>query len=55
MKRKSLGENKIEDYEGCWPDKEKMADEIYEILYLFEYGDTSDADDLNAISIDIRK
>lgn len=47
--------DRAEDYGGASLDKAKMADEIYGILYLFEYGNTSDADDLNAISIDIRK
>ena len=47
--------DRVEDYDGAFQDKDKMADEIYEIVYLFEYGNTSDADDLNAISIDIRK
>ena len=42
----------IEDYEGFMPDNDDMAETVLEILDFLEYGDTSDANDLERIRED---
>lgn len=43
----------IEDCEGIELSEDEMAKIVYEILYILEYGDTSDVDDLSEIRKDI--
>lgn len=43
----------IEDYEGVECTEDEMAKIVYEKLYVLEYGDTSDVDDLSEIRKDI--
>lgn len=43
----------IEDCEGIELSEDEMAKIVYETLYILEYGDTSDADDLSEIRKDI--
>lgn len=43
----------IEDCEGIELSEDEMAKIVYETLYILEYGDTSDVDDLSEIRKDI--
>ena len=46
-------EEKIEDFEGTVPSKSEIAEIVYDILYMIQYGDTSDVDNCVKIRDDI--